>query len=213
VNHGLSPIRADHFVTGISYVLSDSLRMTAEGYAKNYSSYPVAAQFPCLSLANTGYTFAVRDLLFPITSAGRGRVRGVEFFLENKFTRNWFGQTNLSFSRTRHSGLDGVLRPGSFDYPFLFNAVGGYRLNSKWEFSSRIAYFGGRPYTPFDEGLSKQQRRGIYDLSRINGARAPDYFRFDFRMDRSGTGQCWSGWGFTMRRTARIFQMHRGTGN
>ena len=58
-------------------------------------------------------------------------------------------------------------------------------MNSKWEFSSRIAYFGGRPYTPFDEGLSKQQRRGIYDLSQINGARAPDYFRFDFRVDRT----------------------------
>ena len=79
------------------------------------------------------------------------------------------------------------MRPGSFDYPFLFNAVGGYRLNSKWEFSSRVAYFGGRPYTPFNEILSKQQRRGIYDLTKVNGVRASDYFRFDFRVDRTLT--------------------------
>ena len=187
VNRGLSPIRSDHYITGISYVLSDSLRMTVETFAKTYASYPVALQFPSLSLANTGDTFSVRDLLFPMTSAGRGRVRGVEFFLEKKFTQKWFGQTNLSFSRTRHAGLDGVFRPGSFDYPFLFNAVGGYRLNSKWEFSSRVAYFGGRPYTPFDDVLSKQQRRGIFDLTQINGVRAMDYFRFDFRVDRTFT--------------------------
>ena len=79
------------------------------------------------------------------------------------------------------------MRPGSFDYPFLFNAVGGYRINSKWELSSRIAYFGGRPYTPFDEVLSRQQRRGIFDLTRINDVRAADYFRFDFRLDRTFT--------------------------
>jgi hypothetical protein len=122
-----------------------------------------------------------------MTSAGRGRVRGVEFFIEKKFSQKWFGQSNLSFSRTRHAGLDGIMRPGSFDYPFLFNAVGGYRLNSKWEFSSRLAYFGGRPYTPFDEVLSKQQRRGIFDLTKVNGVRAADYFRFDFRVDRTLT--------------------------
>lgn len=187
VNRGLSPIRADHYVTGFSYVASDTLRMTVETFAKNYASYPVAIGYPSLSLANTGDTFNISDLLFPMTSAGRGRVRGVEFFVEKKFTKKWFGQSNLSFSRTRHAGLDGVMRPGSFDYPFLFNAVGGYRLNSKWELSSRIAYFGGRPYTPFNVPVSTQQRRGVYDLTQINALRAPDYFRFDFRIDRTFT--------------------------
>jgi hypothetical protein len=186
-NRGLSPIRADHFVTGFQYVASDSLRMSFEGYAKNYASYPVSLEYPTFSLANAGDTFAVRTLLFPMTSAGRGRVRGVEFFLEKKFTAKWFGQTNLSYSKTRHAGLDGVLRPGSFDYPFIFNAVGGYRLNRKWELSARLAYLSGRPYTPFDETLSKAQRRGIFDLSRVNGVRADDYLRFDFRFDRTFT--------------------------
>jgi hypothetical protein len=187
INRGLAPIRADHYITGFSYVASDTLRMTVEGFAKNYSAYPVSTEYRSLSLANTGDTFAVSDLLFPMTSAGRGRVRGIEFFIEKKFSQKWFGQSNLSFSRTRHAGLDGIMRPGSFDYPFLFNAVGGYRLNSKWEFSSRLAYFGGRPYTPFNEILSKQQRRGIFDLTKVNGVRASDYFRFDFRVDRTLT--------------------------
>ncbi|MFN0120465.1 MAG: TonB-dependent receptor domain-containing protein [Blastocatellia bacterium] len=187
VNRQLAPTRATHYVTGLVYQASNSLRMTMEIYQKDYRDYPVSVDYPAFSLANAGDTFAVRDLLFPLTSAGRGRARGIEFFVEKKFTAKWFGQTNLAFSRTRHAGGDGVQRPGSFDYPVIFNAVGGYKFNAKWEFSSRVAFLGGRPFTPFNETLSRQQSRGIYDFKRVNGERAPDYFRLDFRVDRNFT--------------------------
>jgi hypothetical protein len=111
----------------------------------------------------------------------------VEFFLEKRFGGKWFAQTNFAFAKTKHAGLDGVLRPGSYDYPRVFNLVGGYRLTPKWELSTRLAYLSGRPFTPFDETLSTAQRRGIYDLSRVNGERLPDYFRFDIRIDRTFT--------------------------
>lgn len=183
-NAGLIPFRADHYVTGFSFVASPTLRMTLEGYWKEYKDYPVSSQFVQLSLANVGDTFAVRDILFPMVSAGRGRVAGVEWFLEKKFTDKWFGQTNLAFSRTRHAGLDGVRRPGIFDYPVVFNALGGYRLTPKWEFSLRLSYLSGRPFTPYDLPVSKAQRRGVFDLSRVAGERLPDYFRTDVRVDR-----------------------------
>ncbi|MBS1830806.1 MAG: TonB-dependent receptor [Acidobacteria bacterium] len=186
-NRGLTPFRADHMVTGFTYVANSTLRFTVEGYVKNYKDYPVALQFPSLSLANLGDTFNVRDTLFPLTSAGRGRVRGIEFFVEKKFTDKWFGQANFAVSRTRHAALDGVYRPGNFDYPYIFNAVGGYRLTKKWELSTRFAYLGGRPYTPFDLRESTAQRRGIFDLARVNGERARDYVRVDVRADRTFT--------------------------
>jgi hypothetical protein len=185
VNRGAIPIRAEHFVTGFSYVPNSTLRFTAEVYRKNYRDYPAALEFPTLTLANVGDTFDVRSILFPLTSVGRGRAQGIEFFLEKRFSQRWFGQANLAFSKTRHAGLDGVLRPGSFDYPFVFNTVGGYRFNPKWELSTRIAYLSGRPFTPFDEELSTAQRRGIYNLDLVNAERLPDYFRFDIRLDRT----------------------------
>lgn len=126
-NRGLIPARADHLVAGFSYVVSDTFRVTADAYAKNYRDNPVSLEYPSVSLSNVGDTFNVRSILFPMTSAGRGRVRGIELFVEKKFTRKWFGQANLSWSRTRHAGLDGVFRPGSYDYPAVFNLVGGYR--------------------------------------------------------------------------------------
>jgi hypothetical protein len=186
-NRALVPFRADHYVTGLSYQPNGTVRVTAEYYRKQYKDYPVSLQFPSLSLANVGDTFNVRQILFPMSSAGRGRVQGVEFFVEKKFTEKWFGQANLSFSSSKQAGLDEILRPSSFDYRRVFNLVGGYRLTKKWELSTRVAYLSGRPFTPFDEVNSIAQRRGIFDLNRVNGERLPDYFRLDIRADRTFT--------------------------
>lgn len=184
-NRSLTPLRADHYVGGLSVQPSPSTRVTIEAYHKRYSSYPVARDYPQLSLANLGDTFNVREILFPLVSRGVGRVRGVELYAEHKGAGRWYGQANVAVSQARHAGLDRVFRPGSFDYPVVFNATGGIRLNSKWELAGRVSYLSGRPYTPFDVPQSTRQRRGVLDLTRVNGVRAPFYFRADLRIDRT----------------------------
>jgi hypothetical protein len=184
-NASLAPWRADHYVTGLAWSPSDDVRVTVEAYRKSYTGYPVASDLPSVSLANIGDTFDVREILFELTSAGDGYSEGIEIFVEKRMTSKLYGQGNLSFSRTRHAGLDGVLRPGSFDYPFVFNLIGGYRLSPRWEFSTRISFLSGRPFTPYDQTASAAQRRGVYDLTRVNAERAADYARIDVRMDRT----------------------------
>ncbi len=186
-NQRLLPFRADHYVTGLSYDRSPSVKVTVEAYRKNYRDYPVSTRIPSLSLASVGDTFNIRDILFPLTAAGRGQADGMEFSAEKKFTNTWYGQANLAFSRSRQAGLDTVLRPGSFDYPRILNVTGGYKANPRWEFSARWSYLAGRPYTPFDAEQSAAQRRGIYDLAGVNGSRLPDYARLDLRADRTCT--------------------------
>ena len=186
-NASLVPWRAEHYVTGLAWSPTADTRVTAEAYRKTYSKYPVASDLPTVSLANIGDTFDVREILFPLTSAGEGYSEGVELFAEKRLTSRLYGQGNLSFSRTRHAGLDGVLRPGSFDYPFVFNLLGGYKLSPRWEISARLAFLSGRPFTPYDETVSTAQRRGVYDLERVNAERAPDYARVDVRVDRTFT--------------------------
>lgn len=127
------------------------------------------------------------ESLFPLTSAGVGQSKGVEVGFTKQDDGRWYGQVNLSLSKAQHAGLDGVLRPGSFDYPVVFNVTGGRRWSPKWESSLRISYLSGRPYTPFDIAESTSQRRGIYDLSQVNQLRAPNYFRLDARIDRNAT--------------------------
>jgi hypothetical protein len=186
-NQGLTAFRSEHWVTGFSYLASSTLRFTVEAYNKTYKDYPVSSQFPQLSLANVGDTFAVRDIIFPLTSAGRGRARGVEFYVEKKFTNKWFGQANFAWMRSRQAGTDGIQRPSTYDYPRVFNLVGGYKFNPKWEFSLRSVYLAGRPYTPYNEPLSRELRRGAFDLSQVNALRLPAYARLDVRVDRTFT--------------------------
>jgi len=186
-NASLLPWRADHYVTGLAWSQMAGMRVTAEAYRKTYTDYPVASDLPTVSLANIGDTFDVREILFPLTSAGEGHSEGVEIFVENRRTSKLYGQGNLSFSRTRHAGLDGVPRPGSFDYPFVFNLLGGYRLSPAWEISARLSFLSGRPFTPYAQAVSTAQRRGVYDLARVNAERAPDYGRVDIRVDRTFT--------------------------
>ncbi len=184
-NRRLIPARSEHWVSGLTWTPHPSVRLTVEGYAKRYKDYPVSIQYPQLSFANEGDTFDVRDVLYPMASVGRGQVRGVEFFAEKKSPGRWFGQLNLSYSRARHAGLDQILRPGAYDRPIVFNAVGGRRLGSKWELGLRMSYLTGRPRTPFNLALSRAQRRAIFDLDRLNAERYSPFFTLDLRVDRS----------------------------
>ena len=185
-NRALEPFRADHAVGGLVLTPQEQTRITAEVYRKRYRDYPVSTQIPSLSLANVGDTFAVRDVLFPMRSAGRGTVTGLELFAERRAHpgARWHGQANLAISRARHAGGDGVLRPAAFDYPVVANLTGTRRLDDRWELSTRISYLSGRPYTPIDVEAAVSARRAIFDLARVNDERLPAYFRADVRVDR-----------------------------
>jgi hypothetical protein len=186
-NRSLVPFRADHYVGGVTFAADSLTRLSVELYSKRYRDYPVSGQIPSLSLANVGDTFAIRDILFPMVSDGRGTATGVEAHVERRrgAGTRWDGEANIALSRSRYAGLDGVLRPASFDYPVVVNATGTIRLTTAWSVSAKASYFGGRPLTPLDFIASSAQRRAVYDLERVNADRAPDYFRLDVRVDRT----------------------------
>lgn len=185
-NRKLLPLSATHFVTGLAYTSGSQSKLSIEVYRKNYRDYPVSAQFPTLSLANFGDTFDEAQDLMPLASAGHGLSEGVKLFATHR-TASWSGQASVAWSRAWQAGLDGVLRPSSFDSPFVVNLLAGRRLYKKWTMSGRLTYLSGRPYTPFNSTLSQQQGYGIYDLTRVNSVRAPAYFRLDLRVDRTWT--------------------------
>src|SRR5215831_15816172 len=185
-NRRLLPLSSMHFVTGLAYTANPQSKLSVEVYRKNYRDYPVSAQFPTLSLANLGDTFDPTQSLMPLVSAGRGQAEGVELFAMRRSTK-WNAQASLAWSRTRHAGLDGVLRPGSFDSPLVVNLLAGRRFQQRWAVSGSFKYLSGRLYTPFDETLSREQGRGIFDLTRVDALRAPAYFRLDLRVDRTWT--------------------------
>ena len=81
-----------------------------------------------------------------------------------------------------------MLRPGSFDYPFVFNLIGGYRLSPEWELSARAVVSVG-PARSRRTTRRCRRRSGAASTTstRVNAERAPDYGRVDVRVDRTFT--------------------------
>ena len=180
----LKSIRSDHYILGFDYLLREATLFSLEVYRKNYDQYPVASDpaYSFFSTANSGSQYGSvggRALV----SKGQGRAYGVEVLLQKKLVQGLYGLVSYSWSRIEHKALDGIYRAGEFDNRLVANVLLGYRLNKNWEFSLKWRYAGGRPYTPFDEALSRAVGQGILDVSRVNGERVAAYKRLDLRYD------------------------------
>jgi len=181
----LQPIRSQHITGGFEAIHYQRIRLTVEAYQKRYSDYPVATNYPQLSMANITNTFGQAFLMFPMTSKGRGLARGIELGFDCKLSSRFTLLSAVTYSRSWYSGLDGVLRRGSFDLPLVANIASNLRLGKTIVMSSRYSVASGKPYTPDNLHLSTLQNRDVYDLSMINGMRAPTYSRLDFRLQQS----------------------------
>jgi len=132
-------------------------------------------------MANIADTFGQAFLMFPMFGKDQGVARGVETSVDAKPFGRLTLTGNLTYMRSWYSGLDGVLRKGNFDMPLVGNVMGFTPLGRGWTASFRYSGSTGRPYTPDNMALSEAQDRDVYDLTQINGVRAPMYSRLDFR--------------------------------
>jgi hypothetical protein len=180
-HHTLTPIHSHQLTAGIIAADSHRLRVTVNAYQKLYSDYPVSVTFPQLSMANIADTFGQAFLMFPMVGKGQGIARGVEASVDARPFRRFILTGSLTYMRSWYSGLDGVLRKGDFDMPLVGNVMGFTPLGRGWTISFRYSGSTGRPYTPDNMALSIAQDRDVYDLTQINGVRAPMYSRLDFR--------------------------------
>ena len=184
-NYHLRPLRARHLVVGADLYSGRRGKAGIEAYQKVYRDYPVSTEYPSLSLANLVDTLGQQFLWLPMTSHGEGVARGIELFGETRLGERFYGQANIAYARAVYSGLDGVFRPGNFDFPVVANFAGSYRFNRHDEETWHYEYSTGRPYTPYLLDASKEQNRPIYDVSRINALRGPFYSRLDFQLNHA----------------------------
>jgi hypothetical protein len=181
----LTVIRSTHYTAGFNLVDNPRLRITLNAYDKRYHDYPVAVDYPQLTMANIADTFGEAFLMFPMASKGTGIARGVENAIDYRPFQRLTLASTLTYMRTWYSGLDGVLRKGSFDIPVVVNVSGNAILSKRWTGSFRYSASSGKPYTPDDQTLSFNQDRDVYDISKLNSLRSPMYSRLDFRAEWS----------------------------
>ncbi len=160
---------ADQIVGGIEYFPEADTRITLEYYVKDYAEM---VTFEMLEGTDG------KDSLnfYNLVNGGKGRSSGMEFFLQKKYSKNWYG--SISWSHTISEGVDprtNEYYPWDYDYRNVINLVGGYKIrytefdwyasykesfwakalswlpfmpSDEYEISIKYRYMGGRPYTP-----------------------------------------------------------------
>jgi hypothetical protein len=183
-NNRLKPLQVEQFALGADLWRADRFIIGVEGYSKRYSNEPVSTEYPALMLANMVDTLGQEFVWLPLKDGGYGRANGIEMLLRAHTAKRFRILASASYSRTRYAAADGVLRSGNYDFPVVANVQATVKLPWKFEIAGRNTYATGRPYTPFNITLSEQQKRGIYDLTKINAVRGPFYDRTDVDVNR-----------------------------
>jgi hypothetical protein len=187
-NRNLDYIQSDHYVLGTQWLPTKGLRITAEGFFKNYSNYPVSV-INGISLANQGQEFgAVGNE--EVNSIGNGQTYGFEIFIQQKLVKNIFYVLSYTYVRSLFSGADGELIASAWDSQHLLSSTFGWNFgkDKNWKLGLKYRFSGGVPFTPFDleasQGVYAVTGNGVLDFNNLNSQRLRAFNQVDFRLDK-----------------------------
>ena len=206
VNKYLDNTHARHYVAGIEHVLDDGLRLSVEGYYKQYEKIPVAENF----IHYFDRTFRSERNF----TSGKEKVYGIDMMLQQKLVKDIYGTVSYSRMWSKMDdpriGMEGKTYPSEFDFPHVFTLIVGKRFadlrkeidelpffikypsyvlpfSDDMEISVRWRFASGKPYTEkvwttdeqFYEGQMRWSKGNWKPVDEINATRYPDYHRLD----------------------------------
>ena len=178
----LRDLRTTHFIAGFDYRLTPETMLTIEAYEKQYWNLPALPQDHNLGMEV--YVMETEMYFDELVDDGKSYARGIDALVQKKLARNFYGMVSGSVFRSEFKDSGGSWRSRNFDVGYLFNILGGYRPNDRWEFSARWSYVGQRPMTPIDVEASRNSGTTRRDFSRFNEDRMPAYHSLFIRFDR-----------------------------
>ena len=186
INRNSDYILCDHFVYGFEFLPKNSLRITAEGFYKQYSNYPVSFNTG-VSLANQGSVYGAIGNE-QVTSTGQGRAYGFELFLQQKFTKSYFLTASYTFFKSEFTGSTDTYAPSAWDNRHLVSIIFGKKFKNGYELGVKYRLAGGTPYTPYDMTASQLNYvtlgTGSFDYTQLNSQRLPVFNQLDVRIDK-----------------------------
>jgi hypothetical protein len=140
-----------------------------------------------ISLSNLGADFNVLGNE-AITSTGKGRSYGIEFFAQQKLTKRFFGVFSYTWFKSEYTNANNQYTPSSWDNNHLLSLTCGYKFNRNWELGLKFRYQGAVPLTPFDDAASRANYltlgQGTLNYSQINSQRLNAFNSSDIRIDK-----------------------------
>lgn len=186
INKDLNYINAVHYTAGFEFIPRNDIRFTLEGFYKMYRNYPISTASG-ISYANLGTDFSAvggEDY----TAGGRGRVYGIEAYVQQKMVNRLFYVISATIYKSEFSGMDGRYSPSTWDYGYIFSTTFGYQFRKGWELGAKYRAAGGQPYTPFDMTASQanylRTGTGTYNYALLNTERLRGFSQFDLRIDK-----------------------------
>ena len=184
-NTNLPPPRADHYGIGWQWIMTEDIKITLEGYAKEYADFPLSPnsplRFPTDDVAGDNDDFEYYGDLF---SKGIAYTRGVELTIQKKLSEHFYGTVGATYFRSAYRDFLGTWRNRLFDNRTVFNVTIGWKPNDEWEISMRWVYAGGRAAVPILTEQSALVKRTVYDFSRYNEDHLPVYHSLNIRADK-----------------------------
>lgn len=186
VNKDIKYTNSIHYTVGTQFLPRNDLRFTLEAFYKYYRDYPVSLTNG-ISYANIGTDFAAVGS-DNFSTVGRGRVYGMEFYVQQKLIKNLFYVASATVYKSEFSGVDGKFSPSTWDYGFVVSTTFSYKFKKNWDIGLKYRIAGGQPYTPFDVGASTASYLatgvGSYDYAQLNTQRLPFFQQLDLRVDK-----------------------------
>jgi len=184
----LKYIASNQFIAGIEFRPQDKMKMTVEGFYKQYENYPMSVR-EGISIASKGGDFGqIGDE--EITSTGKGRAYGFEVLYKIMEWKNLNITSTYTYFRSEFTDIAGEYRPSSWDTRHLFNLIGSYKFAKSWNVAGRWRFVGGAPYSPIDEVKSRLKaawditNQPYLDYSRFNESRLSNSHQLDIRIDK-----------------------------
>ncbi len=186
VNKDQPYLRSDHYVAGLEFLPTRALRLTLEGFYKQYADYPVSA-FNGISLANQGGGFGILGNE-KVLAVGEGEAYGMELFAQQKLTHNLYFTGSYTLFWSKFSNQNGELVASAWDNRHLLSLLAGYKFRKNWELGLKYRWQGGVPYTPLDLDASRLNYAsigtGVLDNSRLNTLRLGNFNQMDLRVNK-----------------------------
>jgi hypothetical protein len=186
-NENLRYIVSNQAIAGIEYRPMENMRMTVEGFYKQYESYPLSV-VDGLSIASEGTNFGeVGDE--KIISTGKGRAYGVEVLYKILEMKKLNLTATYTYFRSEFTNAAGNYLPSSWDTRNLFNLIASYKFQKSWNVALRWRFVGGAPYTPIDsvsaiKAVWDITKQPLLNYSKFNSLRLPDTHQLDIRVDK-----------------------------
>ena len=186
-NENLHYIVSNQAIAGIEYRPMENMRMTVEGFYKQYEFYPLSV-VDGLSIASEGTNYGeVGDE--KIVSTGKGRAYGVEVLYKILEMKKLNLTATYTYFRSEFSNAAGTYLPSSWDTKNLFNLIASYKFQKNWNVAMRWRFVGGAPYTPIDPVSANKavwdiNKQPLLDYTKFNSLRLPDTHQLDIRVDK-----------------------------